>query len=192
MTMAMDKIVPDTLPWRHVDEGPDDSSSHTKVDPPSFFWSPGTSRPSGRKLTGICYSCLGSDRLSGNDRLDSGFERQAEPRHVARRVPVRVQGGQGRADDRGYLLVSSTTLLISLCKAQVSEPSLRMGVFLKGRVRVQPCARGRQDWLGDATLDKLRAEVWRSTGAEGSLWTSKRTLTVCSIRPCDVLAERGL
>lgn len=35
MTMAMDKIVPDTLPWRHVDEGPDDSSSHTKVGPPS-------------------------------------------------------------------------------------------------------------------------------------------------------------
>lgn len=30
MDMALNHIVPDTLPWRHTDEGPDDSSSHTK------------------------------------------------------------------------------------------------------------------------------------------------------------------
>ncbi|KAM0788128.1 hypothetical protein ACM66B_001293 [Microbotryomycetes sp. NB124-2] len=30
MDMAMDKIVPESLPWQHVDEGPDDSASHTK------------------------------------------------------------------------------------------------------------------------------------------------------------------
>lgn len=31
MTMAADRMVPDTLPWKHTDEGPDDSSSHTKA-----------------------------------------------------------------------------------------------------------------------------------------------------------------
>ncbi|KEI42549.1 uncharacterized protein L969DRAFT_91988 [Mixia osmundae IAM 14324] len=31
MTMAMDTIVPESLPWRHTDEGPDDSASHTKA-----------------------------------------------------------------------------------------------------------------------------------------------------------------
>lgn len=31
MTMAFDKIVPDSWPWVHTDEGPDDSSSHTKA-----------------------------------------------------------------------------------------------------------------------------------------------------------------
>lgn len=31
MTMALDKIVPESLPWRHLDEGPDDSASHTKA-----------------------------------------------------------------------------------------------------------------------------------------------------------------
>ena len=30
MDMALSHIVPDSLPWRHTDEGPDDSSSHTK------------------------------------------------------------------------------------------------------------------------------------------------------------------
>lgn len=28
--MQLDKIVPESLPWRHTDEGPDDSASHTK------------------------------------------------------------------------------------------------------------------------------------------------------------------
>ncbi|CED82469.1 -binding protein 1 [Phaffia rhodozyma] len=31
MTMALDKLVPESLPWQHVDEGPDDSVSHTKT-----------------------------------------------------------------------------------------------------------------------------------------------------------------
>ncbi|KAF8328139.1 uncharacterized protein EI90DRAFT_2974581 [Cantharellus anzutake] len=31
MDMALDNIVPETLNWRHVDEGPDDSVSHTKA-----------------------------------------------------------------------------------------------------------------------------------------------------------------
>lgn len=31
MNMAMDKIVPESLPWKHTDEGPDDSASHTKA-----------------------------------------------------------------------------------------------------------------------------------------------------------------
>ncbi|PAV22366.1 hypothetical protein PNOK_0232300 [Pyrrhoderma noxium] len=30
MDMALDKIVPESLNWQHVDEGPDDSVSHTK------------------------------------------------------------------------------------------------------------------------------------------------------------------
>ncbi|WFD18918.1 Rho GTPase activating protein [Malassezia caprae] len=30
MDMAMDHIVPESLPWRHTDEGPDDSASHSK------------------------------------------------------------------------------------------------------------------------------------------------------------------
>jgi len=30
MTMALDTLVPESLPWDHVDEGPDDSVSHTK------------------------------------------------------------------------------------------------------------------------------------------------------------------
>lgn len=30
MDMALDRIVPESLPWRHTDEGPDDSVSHTK------------------------------------------------------------------------------------------------------------------------------------------------------------------
>ncbi|BGP14559.1 hypothetical protein JCM10213_001908 [Rhodosporidiobolus nylandii] len=30
MDMALDSIVPESLPWEHVDEGPDDSASHTK------------------------------------------------------------------------------------------------------------------------------------------------------------------
>lgn len=30
MDMAMDRIVPESLPWKHTDEGPDDSASHTK------------------------------------------------------------------------------------------------------------------------------------------------------------------
>ncbi|GAA5829355.1 hypothetical protein JCM11251_005018 [Rhodosporidiobolus azoricus] len=30
MDMALDTIVPESLPWEHVDEGPDDSVSHTK------------------------------------------------------------------------------------------------------------------------------------------------------------------
>ena len=31
MDMALDTIVPESLPWKHVDEGPDDSVSHTKA-----------------------------------------------------------------------------------------------------------------------------------------------------------------
>lgn len=31
MDMALDKVVPESLPWRHTDEGPDDSVSHTKT-----------------------------------------------------------------------------------------------------------------------------------------------------------------
>ncbi|KAH8919925.1 hypothetical protein BT69DRAFT_1284453, partial [Atractiella rhizophila] len=31
MTMALDKIVPESLAWQHTDEGPDDSVSHTKA-----------------------------------------------------------------------------------------------------------------------------------------------------------------
>jgi secondary thiamine-phosphate synthase enzyme len=31
MDMALDRIVPESLPWRHTDEGPDDSASHTKA-----------------------------------------------------------------------------------------------------------------------------------------------------------------
>ncbi|KAH8835152.1 hypothetical protein DL96DRAFT_27397 [Flagelloscypha sp. PMI_526] len=30
MDMALDSIVPESLAWRHTDEGPDDSVSHTK------------------------------------------------------------------------------------------------------------------------------------------------------------------
>lgn len=30
LDMALDTIVPESLPWEHVDEGPDDSVSHTK------------------------------------------------------------------------------------------------------------------------------------------------------------------
>ncbi|UZJ52534.1 hypothetical protein CBS101457_001854 [Exobasidium rhododendri] len=31
MDMAMDRLVPESLPWQHTDEGPDDSASHTKA-----------------------------------------------------------------------------------------------------------------------------------------------------------------
>ncbi|EAU93066.2 hypothetical protein CC1G_06786 [Coprinopsis cinerea okayama7 len=31
MDMALDNIVPESLNWRHTDEGPDDSVSHTKA-----------------------------------------------------------------------------------------------------------------------------------------------------------------
>ncbi|MBW0466223.1 hypothetical protein O181_005938 [Austropuccinia psidii MF-1] len=31
MDMALDHIVPEDLKWRHTDEGPDDSASHTKA-----------------------------------------------------------------------------------------------------------------------------------------------------------------
>ncbi|KAF8730476.1 hypothetical protein AX14_005529 [Amanita brunnescens Koide BX004] len=31
MDMALDSIVPESLNWRHTDEGPDDSVSHTKA-----------------------------------------------------------------------------------------------------------------------------------------------------------------
>lgn len=31
MDMALDRIVPENLPWLHTDEGPDDSVSHTKT-----------------------------------------------------------------------------------------------------------------------------------------------------------------
>ncbi|KAH7931091.1 hypothetical protein BV22DRAFT_28602 [Leucogyrophana mollusca] len=31
MDMALDTIVPESLPWMHTDEGPDDSVSHTKT-----------------------------------------------------------------------------------------------------------------------------------------------------------------
>ncbi|KAI1793942.1 hypothetical protein LXA43DRAFT_999015, partial [Ganoderma leucocontextum] len=31
MDMALDNIVPESLNWRHTDEGPDDSVSHTKT-----------------------------------------------------------------------------------------------------------------------------------------------------------------
>ncbi|KAF8642319.1 hypothetical protein AX16_009589 [Volvariella volvacea WC 439] len=31
MDMALDNIVPESLAWRHTDEGPDDSVSHTKA-----------------------------------------------------------------------------------------------------------------------------------------------------------------
>jgi len=31
MNMALDRIVPESLPWLHTDEGPDDSVSHTKT-----------------------------------------------------------------------------------------------------------------------------------------------------------------
>ncbi|KAF8198936.1 hypothetical protein BJ912DRAFT_950277 [Pholiota molesta] len=31
MDMALDTIVPESLNWRHTDEGPDDSASHTKA-----------------------------------------------------------------------------------------------------------------------------------------------------------------
>jgi len=31
MSMALDRIVPESFPWAHVDEGPDDSVSHTKT-----------------------------------------------------------------------------------------------------------------------------------------------------------------
>lgn len=30
LDMALDHVVPESLPWRHTDEGPDDSASHTK------------------------------------------------------------------------------------------------------------------------------------------------------------------
>lgn len=31
LTQALDHVVPESLPWRHTDEGPDDSASHTKA-----------------------------------------------------------------------------------------------------------------------------------------------------------------
>lgn len=31
MVQALDKVVPESLPWKHTDEGPDDSVSHTKA-----------------------------------------------------------------------------------------------------------------------------------------------------------------
>ncbi|KIS71116.1 uncharacterized protein UMAG_11851 [Mycosarcoma maydis] len=31
MDMALDRVVPESLPWKHTDEGPDDSVSHTKT-----------------------------------------------------------------------------------------------------------------------------------------------------------------
>ncbi|PFH54564.1 hypothetical protein AMATHDRAFT_185203 [Amanita thiersii Skay4041] len=31
MDMALDKVVPEDLDWQHIDEGPDDSASHTKA-----------------------------------------------------------------------------------------------------------------------------------------------------------------
>ncbi|KZS96190.1 hypothetical protein SISNIDRAFT_451894 [Sistotremastrum niveocremeum HHB9708] len=31
MSMALDNIVPESLAWKHTDEGPDDSVSHTKT-----------------------------------------------------------------------------------------------------------------------------------------------------------------
>ncbi|KAJ7786405.1 hypothetical protein B0H16DRAFT_29820 [Mycena metata] len=31
MDMALDRLVPESLPWLHTDEGPDDSVSHTKA-----------------------------------------------------------------------------------------------------------------------------------------------------------------
>lgn len=31
MSMALDRIVPESMPWLHTDEGPDDSVSHTKT-----------------------------------------------------------------------------------------------------------------------------------------------------------------
>lgn len=31
MNMALDTIVPESLDWKHTDEGPDDSVSHTKA-----------------------------------------------------------------------------------------------------------------------------------------------------------------
>ncbi|WFD30811.1 Rho GTPase activating protein [Malassezia sp. CBS 17886] len=31
MDMALDNAVPESLPWKHTDEGPDDSASHTKA-----------------------------------------------------------------------------------------------------------------------------------------------------------------
>lgn len=31
MGMALDRIVPESFPWLHTDEGPDDSVSHTKT-----------------------------------------------------------------------------------------------------------------------------------------------------------------
>ncbi|WFC99746.1 Rho GTPase activating protein [Malassezia yamatoensis] len=31
MDMALDRVIPESLPWRHTDEGPDDSASHTKA-----------------------------------------------------------------------------------------------------------------------------------------------------------------
>ncbi|WFD02311.1 hypothetical protein MOBT1_000993 [Malassezia obtusa] len=31
MDMALDHVIPESLPWRHTDEGPDDSASHSKA-----------------------------------------------------------------------------------------------------------------------------------------------------------------
>ncbi|KAI5451124.1 hypothetical protein NCC49_002000 [Naganishia albida] len=31
MDMALDKVIPESFPWKHTDEGPDDSVSHTKT-----------------------------------------------------------------------------------------------------------------------------------------------------------------
>lgn len=31
LTQALDHVIPESLPWRHTDEGPDDSASHSKA-----------------------------------------------------------------------------------------------------------------------------------------------------------------
>jgi len=31
MSMALDRVIPESFPWLHTDEGPDDSVSHTKT-----------------------------------------------------------------------------------------------------------------------------------------------------------------